>query len=65
MENQIQLTNAQKLAIKEKILKDTDHNNPKIPQSSGGNFFDALKSGSEKFSNSKIKNVFPIEGEEV
>ncbi len=65
MENQIQLTNVQKLAIKEKILKDTDHNNPKIPQANGGNFFNALKNGSEKFSNSKIKNVFPIEGEEV
>ena len=65
MENQIKLTNEQKLAIKEKILKDTDHNNPKIPQSSGGNFFDALKNGTDKFSNSIIKTVFPIEGEEV
>lgn len=65
MENQFKLTNNQKLAIKETILSDTDHNKPKVPQSSGGNFFKALKIGTEKFSNSKIRNVFPIEGEEL
>lgn len=65
MENQNRLSIEQKLNIKKNILKDTDHNNPKVPQSNGGNFFDALKSGAEKFSKSNIRNIFPIEGEDV
>ena len=50
-------TDEQLINIKNNILKDVDHNKPKMPRFESGSFLDALSLGSQKFSNSKLKNM--------
>ena len=64
MEKLNNISNEEKIEIKNKILGDTDHNNPKIPQSKGGSFFDALDIGTDRFSKSKIRATMFVEREE-
>lgn len=52
-----QSTDEQLINIKNNILKDVDHNKPKMPRSESGSFLDALSIGSQKFSNSKLKEI--------
>lgn len=43
--------------IKNKILKDVDHNSPKIVHMGSQNFLEAMSIGCDLFSDSKLKSI--------
>ena len=51
------LTNEQIIAIKDDILKDVDHNKPKMRCTKKQGFLDALSIGSDRFSDSPLKDL--------